>query len=121
VYVIGTKMSERRHDMKSCLYCHQYLAVSVYYRHLNDKGESICPGKSAGRCPMEIQAESTDSDEDSSVLCSGSETAVTISKSSFDFESPTEGSLPADTAHISNANDSYDSIVLNEAVMMMIL
>ena len=66
---------------------------------------------------MEIQAESTDSDEDSSVLCSDSETVVTISESSFDFESPIEGSLPAGIAHVSNANDSNDSIVLNEAVM----
>ena len=110
-------MSGRRDDRKSCPYCDQYLAVSAYYRHLNDKVGSICPGKSVGRCPMEMQAESTDSEEDSSVLCSGSETVSAISESSFDFESPTEGSLPAGTAHISNANDNYDSVVLNETVM----
>ena len=45
---------------------------------------------------MEIQSEPTDSQE-SSALCSGSETVSVASASSFDFESPTEGSLPAGT------------------------
>ena len=63
---------------------------------------------------MEIQSESTDSEE-SSALCTGSETVSVASESSFDFESPTEGGLPAGTAHISNG-DNYDSTISNEVM-----
>ena len=43
---------------------------------------------------MEIQSQSADSEE-CPALCSGSETVSVASESSFDFESPTEGSLVA--------------------------
>ena len=64
---------------------------------------------------MEIQSESADSEE-CSVLCSGSETVSVASESSFDFKSPTEGSLPAGTALINTDGDNYDSNISNEVM-----
>ena len=66
-----------------CEYCHQYLAASAYYRHLNDKFGSICPGKSLDTSePLE---ESTEE-----VLSSSEENVSIATESSFDFESSEE-------------------------------
>ena len=69
-----------------CEYCHQYLAASAYYRHLNDKLGSICPGKSSDM--SELLEESAD--ESAEELLSNDENISIATKSSFDFESSEE-------------------------------
>ena len=85
-----------------CEYCHQYLAESAYYRHLNDKFGSICPGKSLDTFkPLE---ESTEE-----VLSSSEENVSIATESSFDFESSEEQfvrseSVEGDIGTAQNAN-----------------
>ena len=84
--IIAAIMSNSWEDSRwLCEYCHQYLAASGYYLHLNDKLGSICPGKSLDVSePLEQSAEE---------LLSNHENIRNISiatESSFHFESSEE-------------------------------
>lgn len=66
-----------------CKFCHQYLAVSAYYRHVNDKTGLICPGKSAS-----TSTEIDELDETVEGVLSSSDDNISVTtESSFDFES----------------------------------
>lgn len=75
--------NSRKGGRRLCTFCHQYLAVSAYYRHVNDKIGSICPGKSAS---PSIEMNELDETVEELLYSSDDNISVTT-ESSFDFES----------------------------------
>ena len=103
-------------NFKTCRFCSQELAHTTFYRHLNDKSGTVCPGKKRTR----NQEESSDGESNIHKILQ--ESSLELIDSTFDVDSSEESDIWYDadpeqlSPILSSSNSAFSIVSSSESV-----